>query len=157
MPFAVVGSDKEYQVNGKRVLGRKTPWGIVEGASCGLLAFFLQMLTPRCSIAYDGFKWILFNFILQWKIPIIVNLPCWGISWSGKQVWSGYFSIRACLVTFVASITQASTMCLFLRSHLQDLKEVTHNIHYETYRAKRLNENGGLHPISCNDTQESNL
>lgn len=31
MPFAVVGSDKEYQVNGKRVLGRKTPWGIVEG------------------------------------------------------------------------------------------------------------------------------
>lgn len=31
MPFAVVGSDKEYQVNGKRVLGRKTPWGIIEG------------------------------------------------------------------------------------------------------------------------------
>lgn len=31
MPFAVVGSDKEYQVNGKRVLGRKTQWGIVEG------------------------------------------------------------------------------------------------------------------------------
>lgn len=46
-----------------------------------------------------------------------------------------------------------------LRSHLQDLKEVTHNIHYETYRAKRLNDNGGLHPISSsgNDTQESNL
>jgi len=31
MPFAVVGSDKEYQVNGKRVLGRKAPWGIIEG------------------------------------------------------------------------------------------------------------------------------
>ncbi|KAM9856657.1 neuronal-specific septin-3 isoform 2-T2 [Aulostomus maculatus] len=30
MPFAVVGSDKEYQVNGKRVLGRKTAWGVVE-------------------------------------------------------------------------------------------------------------------------------
>lgn len=54
-------------------------------------------------------------------------------------------------------LTQANYLCLFLRSHLQDLKEVTHNIHYETYRAKRLNENGGLHPISCNDTQESNL
>lgn len=51
------------------------------------------------------------------------------------------------------------TVCVSacLRSHLQDLKEVTHNIHYETYRAKRLNENGGLHPISCNETQESNL
>ncbi|PWA32757.1 hypothetical protein CCH79_00012418 [Gambusia affinis] len=80
MPFAVVGSDKEYQVNGKRVLGRKTPWGIIE-----------------------------------------VENP---------------------------------NHC---ESHLQDLKEVTHNIHYETYRAKRLNDNGGLHPITSNDTQESNL
>lgn len=57
--------------------------------------------------------------------------------------------------------TSSMSLCapapLFLRSHLQDLKEVTHNIHYETYRAKRLNENGGLHPITCNDTQESNL
>lgn len=76
MPFAVVGSDKEYQVNGKRVLGRKTAWGIVEGASRGLLASFLQMLTPGCSISYDGFKWILFHLMLQWKIPIIVSLPC---------------------------------------------------------------------------------
>lgn len=41
-----------------------------------------------------------------------------------------------------------------LRTHLQDLKEVTHNIHYETYRAKRLNDNGGLPPVSA-DTEES--
>ncbi|XP_041641640.1 neuronal-specific septin-3 isoform X2 [Cheilinus undulatus] len=90
MPFAVVGSDKEYQVNGKRVLGRKTPWGIVEVEN-----------SNHCEFA------LLRDFLI--------------------------------------------------RSHLQDLKEVTHNIHYETYRAKRLNENGGLHPISSSDTQESNL
>ncbi|KAK2816936.1 hypothetical protein Q5P01_025127 [Channa striata] len=90
MPFAVVGSDKEYQVNGKRVLGRKTAWGIVEVEN-----------PNHCEFA------LLRDFLI--------------------------------------------------RSHLQDLKEVTHNIHYETYRAKRLNENGGLHPISSNDTQESNL
>ncbi|KAI3352450.1 hypothetical protein L3Q82_005404 [Scortum barcoo] len=90
MPFAVVGSDKEYQVNGKRVLGRKTAWGIVEVEN-----------PNHCEFA----------------------------------------QLRDFLI----------------RSHLQDLKEVTHNIHYETYRAKRLNENGGLHPISSNDTQESNL
>ncbi|XP_019717302.1 neuronal-specific septin-3 [Hippocampus comes] len=87
MPFAVVGSDKEYQVNGKRVLGRKTAWGVVE----------VENMT-HCEFAQ------LRDFII--------------------------------------------------RSHLQDLKEVTHNIHYETYRAKRLHENGGLHPV---DTQESNL
>lgn len=31
IPFAVVGADQEHQVNGKRVLGRKTKWGIIEG------------------------------------------------------------------------------------------------------------------------------
>uniref|UniRef100_A0A3P9PRV9 Septin 9b n=1 Tax=Poecilia reticulata TaxID=8081 RepID=A0A3P9PRV9_POERE len=31
IPFAVVGSDQEYQVNGKRLLGRKTKWGTIEG------------------------------------------------------------------------------------------------------------------------------
>ncbi|XP_061627448.1 neuronal-specific septin-3 isoform X2 [Phyllopteryx taeniolatus] len=87
MPFAVVGSDKEYQVNGKRVLGRKTAWGVVEVENMN-----------HCEFAQ------LRDFII--------------------------------------------------RSHLQDLKEVTHSIHYETYRAKRLHENGGLHPV---DAQESNL
>ncbi|XP_060754885.1 neuronal-specific septin-3 isoform X3 [Neoarius graeffei] len=91
MPFAVVGSDKEYQVNCKRVLGRKTAWGIVEVEN-----------PNHCEFS----------------------------------------QLRDFLI----------------RSHLQDLKEVTHNIHYETYRAKRLNDNGGLHPISTNNsTQESNL
>ncbi|MBN3300390.1 neuronal-specific septin-3 [Amia ocellicauda] len=95
MPFAVVGSDKEYQVNGKRVLGRKTPWGVVEVENPG-----------HCEFA----------------------------------------QLRDFLI----------------RSHLQDLKEVTHNIHYESYRAKRLNDNGGLPPPSGNppdseDTHDSNL
>ncbi|XP_059536756.1 neuronal-specific septin-3 isoform X4 [Myotis daubentonii] len=79
MPFAVVGSDKEYQVNGKRVLGRRTPWGIIEVENL-----------HHCEFA------LLRDFVI--------------------------------------------------RTHLQDLKEVTHNIHYETYRAKRLNDNGGLPP-----------
>ncbi|XP_064171300.1 neuronal-specific septin-3-like [Anguilla rostrata] len=82
MPFAVVGSDREYQVNNKRVLGRKTAWGVVEVEN-----------PNHCEFA----------------------------------------QLRDFLI----------------RSHLQDLKEVTHNIYYETYRAKRLNDNGGLHPLTC--------
>ena len=31
MPFAVVGSDKSHQVDGKEVLGRLTNWGLIEG------------------------------------------------------------------------------------------------------------------------------
>lgn len=30
IPFAVVGSDKEVEVDGKQVRGRKYPWGVIE-------------------------------------------------------------------------------------------------------------------------------
>uniref|UniRef100_A0A673KPT9 Neuronal-specific septin-3-like n=3 Tax=Sinocyclocheilus rhinocerous TaxID=307959 RepID=A0A673KPT9_9TELE len=73
IPFAVVGTDKEHQVNGNKVLGRKTKWGIIE-------------------------------------------------------------------VENVAHCEFAHLRDLLIRSHLQDLKDVTHNIHYEAYRVKRLNE-----------------
>uniref|UniRef100_A0A673BCP0 Septin-type G domain-containing protein n=1 Tax=Sphaeramia orbicularis TaxID=375764 RepID=A0A673BCP0_9TELE len=73
IPFAVVGTDKEHQVNGNKVLGRKTKWGIIE-------------------------------------------------------------------VENVAHCEFANLRDLLIRSHLQDLKDVTHNIHYETYRVRRLNE-----------------
>lgn len=39
IPFAVVGSDQEYQVNGRRLLGRKTKWGTIEGKRCSLFHF----------------------------------------------------------------------------------------------------------------------
>ncbi|KAK2816812.1 hypothetical protein Q5P01_025003 [Channa striata] len=73
IPFAVVGTDKEHQVNGNKVLGRKTKWGIIE-------------------------------------------------------------------VENVAHCEFANLRDLLIRSHLQDLKDVTHNIHYETYRIRCLNE-----------------
>nr|XP_020463922.1 neuronal-specific septin-3-like isoform X2 [Monopterus albus] len=73
IPFAVVGTDKEHQVNGNKVLGRKTKWGIIEVEN-----------VEHCEFA--------------------------------------------CLRD------------LLIRSHLQDLKDVTHNIHYETYRVRRLTE-----------------
>ncbi|XP_062309413.1 uncharacterized protein septin12 isoform X2 [Osmerus eperlanus] len=73
IPFAVVGTDKEHQVNGNKVLGRKTKWGIIE-------------------------------------------------------------------VENVAHCEFSNLRDLLIRSHLQDLKGVTHYIHYETYRVRRLNE-----------------
>ncbi|NXE30712.1 SEP12 protein, partial [Ardeotis kori] len=73
IPFAVVGADQEHQVNGKRVLGRKTKWGIVEVEN-----------PAHC------------------EFPLLRDL--------------------------------------LIRSHLQDLKDITHNVHYESYRVRRLNE-----------------
>uniref|UniRef100_A0A8B9TVR9 Septin-type G domain-containing protein n=1 Tax=Anas platyrhynchos TaxID=8839 RepID=A0A8B9TVR9_ANAPL len=67
IPFAVVGADQEHQVNGRRVLGRKTKWGIIEVEN-----------PTHC------------------EFPMLRDL--------------------------------------LIRSHLQDLKDITHNVHYESYR-----------------------
>ncbi|XP_025921093.1 septin-12-like isoform X1 [Apteryx rowi] len=95
IPFAVVGADQEHQVNGKRVLGRKTKWGIIEVEN-----------------------------------PVHCEFPM----------------LRD----------------LLIRSHLQDLKDITHNVHYESYRVRRLNESNrlALSPVNGllgKDEDESNL
>uniref|UniRef100_A0A8C8DKW1 Septin 9b n=1 Tax=Oryzias sinensis TaxID=183150 RepID=A0A8C8DKW1_9TELE len=69
IPFAVVGSDQEYQVNGKRILGRKTKW-----------------------------------------------------DWSSLEL---------------------EPVCI-CRTHMQNIKDITSSIHFETYRVRRLNESNGL-------------
>ncbi|XP_032356141.1 septin 9b isoform X4 [Etheostoma spectabile] len=76
IPFAVVGSDQEYQVNGKKILGRKTKWGTIEVENIA-----------HCEFAY----------------------------------------LRD----------------LLIRTHMQNIKDITGSIHYETYRVRRLNESNG--------------
>ncbi|NWU73217.1 SEP12 protein, partial [Pterocles burchelli] len=77
IPFAVVGADQEHQLNGKRVLGRKTKWGVIEVEN-----------PAHC------------------EFPLLRDL--------------------------------------LIRSHLQDLKDITHNVHYESYRVRRLSESHRL-------------
>lgn len=62
-------------------------------------------------------------------------------------------------------VHESNTMpCSPGRSHLQDLKDITHNVHYESYRVRRLNESNRPAPSSNNglpgrdeDGDESNL
>ncbi|KAH0631792.1 hypothetical protein JD844_019607 [Phrynosoma platyrhinos] len=77
IPFAVVGADKEHQVNGKKVLGRKT------NSHCKALRSRTVENPAHC------------------EFPLLRDL--------------------------------------LIRSHLQDLKDITHNVHYEQYRVRRLN------------------
>ncbi|KAK7929937.1 hypothetical protein WMY93_006332 [Mugilogobius chulae] len=81
IPFAVVGSDQEYQVNGKRILGRKTKWGTIEVENIS-----------HCEFAY----------------------------------------LRD----------------LLIRTHMQNIKDITGSIHYETYRVRRLNESNHINSQS---------
>uniref|UniRef100_A0A8C1JWK8 Septin 9a n=1 Tax=Cyprinus carpio TaxID=7962 RepID=A0A8C1JWK8_CYPCA len=90
IPFAVVGSDQEYQVNGRRLLGRKTKWGTIEVENIA-----------HCEFAY----------------------------------------LRD----------------LLIRTHMQNIKDITSSIHYEMYRVRRLNENNtqanglGEHHPACRE------
>ncbi len=66
MPFAVVGSDKEYQVNGKRVLGRKTAWGVVEGE-------WAEVFAVSFPIFYADFwskKW----YSICFTVPVVIKI-----------------------------------------------------------------------------------
>eukprot|EP00111_Clytia_hemisphaerica_P020021 TCONS_00059040-protein len=84
VPFAVVGSNTVYEVNGKKVRGRIYPWGVVD-----------------------------------------IENPA------------------HCDFTMLRN--------MLIRTHMQDLKDVTQDTHYENYRAKKLasgeplevSENGG--------------
>ncbi|XP_029007285.1 septin 9b isoform X4 [Betta splendens] len=84
IPFAVVGSDHEYQVNGKRILGRKTKWGTIEVENIA-----------HCEFAY----------------------------------------LRD----------------LLIRTHMQNIKDITGSIHYESYRVRRLNESNALFTTVSSD------
>lgn len=56
IPFAVVGSDQEYQVNGRRLLGRKTKWGTIEGTN--LLLLLSSHFSP---FLFSFFFWFYLN------------------------------------------------------------------------------------------------
>ncbi|PIK59669.1 putative neuronal-specific septin-3 isoform X3 [Apostichopus japonicus] len=74
IPFAVVGSDKTHEIDGKKVLGRLTNWGLIEVEN-----------PKHCEFSH----------------------------------------LRNMLI----------------RTHMQDLKEVTDSIHYENFRRERLAAN----------------
>lgn len=80
MPFAVVGSDKEYQVNGKRVLGRKTAWGVVEGKwpeviFCGFFYFYADFCRDFVSLIH------LFQVVCDYNIVFMIFYCYWSYLW----------------------------------------------------------------------------
>lgn len=180
IPFAVVGADQEHQVNGKRVLGRKTKWGIIEGKGSpwrpqgtgpGCHRGTSQGAAPRgaplhggCCPPWHGADPTALCFALQWRTRSTVSSPCCGTCSSGepgsgsahRAPPGGSGLPKACRGNTVPSSPG--------RSHLQDLKDITHNVHYESYRVRRLNESNRPAPSSNNglpgrdeDGEESNL
>lgn len=200
IPFAVVGADQEHQVNGRRVLGRKTKWGIIEGkggqGGLGCQQGVLEgSSTPGCTHACSprgvGLCPRSSGPHPTQEVPTACSvLPCSGepdalrvphaagpahpVSWGmGLGVPSALLEhprLRlgggghpqpqgaACdgdLVPFLLAAPPG-------RSHLQDLKDITHNVHYESYRVRRLNESNRVALSPANglpgkDEDDSNL
>lgn len=92
VPFAVVGANTIIEIDGRKIRGRKYPYGIVEGT-----LYFI------CEIH----KFLnLFLFLTP-----VENLE-----------HCDFIALRNMVV----------------RTHLQDLKDVTNNVHYENYRCRKL-------------------
>lgn len=88
VPYAVVGANAIIEIDGRKVRGRKYPWGIAEGE---------KNFNPKLKLTL---------------IPFIVE------------------NLEHC--DFIALRN------MVVRTHLQDLKDVTNNVHYENYRCRKL-------------------
>lgn len=91
VPFAVVGANAIIEVDGRKVRGRRYPWGIAEGK----------------------------NKKFKEKKNVLINS----------------FSI---LVENLEHCDFIALRNMVVRTHLQDLKDVTNNVHYENYRCRKL-------------------
>nr|XP_011716067.1 septin-12 [Macaca nemestrina] len=60
--------------------------------------------------------------------------------WLAEYYDGSYCVIAAPLLENMAHCEFPLLRDLLIRSHLQDLKDITHNVHYENYRVIRLNE-----------------
>lgn len=55
MPFAVVGSDKLHELDGREILGRLTNWGLIEGKQS------LSIFQNGSSLDFQGFDIVIEN------------------------------------------------------------------------------------------------
>ncbi|XP_043416572.1 septin-12 isoform X1 [Prionailurus bengalensis] len=124
IPFAVVGADRQHLVNGRCVLGRKTKWGVIEGPTVG---------KPTTRKQTD----------LEIKSLLAAGRT------QGKASGQGQRSGSCLAVENMAHCEFPLLRDLLIRSHLQDLKDITHNVHYENYRVCRLNESHVLPHGPC--------
>lgn len=93
VPFAIVGANTVIEIDGRKVRGRRYPWGIAEG--------------------------------------IFINIHSI-ITWTYKNMFGGIIVENLDHCDFIALRN------IVIRTHLQDLKDVTNNVHYENYRCRKL-------------------
>lgn len=114
IPFAVIGSNTVVEAKGRRVRGRLYPWGIVEGNA---------ETCPWCPTNPGGDRDIV--------CPIYVLLSLWGL----RGMWGPLTSVSPA-VENLSHCDFVKLRTMLVRTHMQDLKDVTRETHYENYRTQ---------------------
>lgn len=113
VPFAIVGANSVVEVEGRKVRGRKYPWGIAEGMHpLSSSHLFTLRDISACSV-YKLFAFVLCFFSFQ---------PIAQLNKVENLEHCDFIALRN----------------MIIRTHLQDLKDVTNNVHYENYRCRKL-------------------
>lgn len=133
IPFAVIGSNQLIEVKGKKIRGRLYPWGVVEVENPEhndflKLRTMLVWVCKNClinrSFGRKGFK------TLTKFLPDLVG--CKGLLKEKDHS-------KALLPP---SVYRKNCMSVCYRTHMQDLQEVTQDLHYENFRSERLKRAG---------------
>ncbi|KAI4825321.1 hypothetical protein KUCAC02_021007 [Chaenocephalus aceratus] len=163
MPLAVVGSNVVIEVNGKKVRGRQYPWGVAEGRFTLVLNLarhclhvVLLHLHPRLVMRRSSdstppptttlYKSYLVSQFGHMQVMVLIRAK------SGSELppleetegqWLAWEAKGRDNISFIngkngehCDFTVLRNM--LIRTHMQDLKDVTNNFHYENYRSKKL-------------------
>ncbi|KAK1874943.1 Septin-7, partial [Dissostichus eleginoides] len=135
MPLAVVGSNVVIEVNGKKVRGRQYPWGVAEDPQI--------TPPPPTTTLYKSYLVIQFGHmqimvLIRAKsgpeLPPLEETEGQWLAWEAK----GRDNISFINVENGEHCDFTVLRNMLIRTHMQDLKDVTNNFHYENYRSKKL-------------------
>ena len=114
VPFAVVGSNCLIEgEGGKKIRGRKYPWGIVDVSVFSRLKY-CRNSRENAILIFVAFSRVFIYVCKFLKIPFVFQIE--------NMDHCDFLPLRNTLI----------------RTHLQDLKEVTNNVHYENFRCRKL-------------------
>lgn len=153
IPFAVVGSNQQIEAKGKKVRGRLYPWGVVEVENPEHNDF-LKLRTMLMWVVEE------LQGVVTLKIRMIGGrwycINCWTFIHSMKKICWDHCDccFPRYLIQYDFFLTSISGWKHLLftdfssppppRTHMQDLQEVTQDLHYENFRSDRLKRGGRL-------------
>lgn len=130
IPFAVVGSNQQIEAKGKKVRGRLYPWGVVEVENPEHNDFLKLRIMLMWVVKFVSWQNCVHKVVSFWNCCNQTASACLWREYGGA--WT------PCKSVYCLTFPQSH------RTHMQDLQEVTQDLHYENFRSERLKRGGRL-------------